>query len=161
MGNMDKKSQAYERKLRKFLKNNDVDYQYFQFSTSCHSVHDAAKSVNASISDCIKNICMIDSNDKVLVAIVKGEHRASTSRVAKALGISRPKIAQPDEILEKTGYPCGGVPAFGFPAIFLIDPKVMENLMVYTSGGSETTLIKISPKGIQRLNHGKIVRVRK
>ena len=104
---------------------------------------------------------MIDSNDKVIVAIVKGDHRASTRRVAKALDISRPRIAQPDEILEITGYPCGGVPAFGFPAVFLIDPKVMENSMVYASGGSETTLIKISPQDIQRLNHGKIVRVRK
>ena len=92
---------------------------------------------------------MIDSNDKVIVAIVKGEHRASTLRVAKALDISRPRIAQPDEILEKTGYPCGGVPAFGFSAIFLIDPKVMENSKVYTSGGLDTTLVKISPKDIQ------------
>jgi prolyl-tRNA editing enzyme YbaK/EbsC (Cys-tRNA(Pro) deacylase) len=161
MANRDEKSQAYEQKLQKFLKNKTAEYQYLQFSTSCHSVHDAAQSVNASISECIKNICMIDSTDKVIVAIVKGDHRASTTRVAKALDISRPRIAQPDEILEITGYPCGGVPAFGFPAVFLIDPKVMENSMVYTSGGSETTLIKISPKDIQRLNHGKIVRVRK
>ena len=161
MADENEKSHAYEQKLRRFLSNNAVDYQYLQFSTSCHSVHDAAQSVNASISDCIKNICMIDSNDEVIVAIVKGEHRASTSRVAQALDISRPRIAQPDEILEKTGYPCGGVPAFGFSAIFLIDPKVMENSKVYTSGGLDTTLIKISPKDIQRLNHGKIVRVRK
>jgi Cys-tRNA(Pro)/Cys-tRNA(Cys) deacylase len=161
MANKDKNAPAYEQKLKNFLNKYAVDYQYLQFSTSCHSVQDAAQSVNASISDCIKNICMIDSDDEVIVAIVKGEHRASTSRVAKALNILRPRIAKSDEILEKTGYPCGGVPAFGFSAIFLIDPKVMEKSMVYTSGGSDTTLIKISPKDIQQLNHGKIVRVRK
>ena len=36
---------------------------------------------------------MIDSSGKLIVAIVKGEHRASTSRVAKALNIEVPRIA--------------------------------------------------------------------
>jgi prolyl-tRNA editing enzyme YbaK/EbsC (Cys-tRNA(Pro) deacylase) len=161
MANNDKTNHSYELKLKDFMAKHEVDYQYLHFSTSCHSVQDAAESVNASVNDCIKNICMIDSDDNVIVAIVKGEHRASTSRVAKALNISRPRIAKPHEIVKKTGYPCGGVPAFGFTAIFLIDPKVMEKPNVYTSGGSDTTLMKISPKDIQRINQGKVIRVRK
>ena len=46
----------------------------------------------------------------------------------------------PDEMLAKTGYPCGGTPSFGFAATFLIDPRVMRKDEVYTGGGSETTL---------------------
>lgn len=34
-------------------------------------------------------------------------------------------LATPGEILEKTGYPCGGTPSFGYQAMFLVDPKVM------------------------------------
>ncbi len=36
----------------------------------------------------------------------------------------------------------------------------MEYSRVYTSRGSDTTLIKISPKDIQRSNQGKVARVR-
>ena len=109
MVNKNEINQSYEQKLKDFLTKHEVEYQYLHFSTSCHSVQDAAESMKASVNDFIKNICMIDSNDNAIVAIVKGEHRASTSRVAKALNISRPRIAKPHEIVKKTGYPCGGV----------------------------------------------------
>ena len=53
------------------------------------------------------------------------------------------------------------MPSFGFKATFLIDPRVMEREIVYSSGGSENSLLKISPKEIQKANNGIIVRVRK
>lgn len=92
---------------------------------------------------------------------MKGENRVSTSRLAKALNTKRPRIATPEEILAKTGYPCGGIPSFGFQATFLIDLRVMEKEIVYTSGGCEKSLIKISPLEIQKVNEGQITRVRK
>jgi len=151
----------YEEKLKKFLQDNNIQGQYLSFEQSCHSVDEAARAANAKREDFVKNICMIDSQGNIIIAIVKGEDRASTSRVAKALNIERPKLATPEEILEKTGYPCGGVPSFGYQAKFLIDPRVMEKEIVYTSGGSENSLIKISTKELQKANNGQIVRARK
>jgi len=65
------------------------------------------------------------------------------------------------EILEKTGYPCGGTPSFGYEAKFLIDPKVIEKGVVYSGGGSENALVKISPAEIKKANNGIVVRIRK
>ena len=151
----------YEEKLKKFLQDSNIQGEHFSFNQSCHSVEDAAKAANANTDDFVKNICMIDSNGNLIVAIVKGEDRASTSRVAKALNIERPRTATPDEILQKTGYPCGGTPSFGYDAKFLIDSRVMEKDIVFTGGGSEKSLVKISTKELQKANKGKIVRVRK
>jgi prolyl-tRNA editing enzyme YbaK/EbsC (Cys-tRNA(Pro) deacylase) len=95
------------------------------------------------------------------VAIVKGEDRASTSNVGKILGIERPRTATPKEILEMTGYPCGGTPSFGYNATFLIDERVMEKEVVYTGGGSENSLVKIATKELQKANNGKIAKIRK
>ncbi|MBS1266809.1 MAG: Proline--tRNA ligase [Candidatus Woesearchaeota archaeon] len=150
----------YEQKLRNYLDKNKIKCEHLIFKQSCHSVSDAAKAANAQETDFIKSICMMHKN-RLIVAIVKGEHRASTKRVAKALNIDRPRIATPDEVLQKTGYPVGGVPAFGYNAIFLIDPKVMEMKIVYAGGGSSKALTKVSAQEIQKANHGKIVRVRK
>lgn len=104
---------------------------------------------------------MIDSDDRLIVAIIKGEDSASTSKVGSALGIERPRTATPDELLQRVDYPCGGTPSFGYEAIFLIDPKVMEKEIVYTGSGSGTSLLKISTKELQRANNGKIVRIRR
>ena len=98
---------------------------------------------------------------KLIVAIVKGEHRASTSRVAKALNIPRPRIAERDEILDLTGYPVGGTPAFGYEATFLMDPTVLEREMVYSGGGSSNALTYMSTEEIRRVNGAQLVRVRK
>jgi len=151
----------YEEKLKKFIQDNNIQAEHLSFEQSCHSVDDAAKAVNAKPEDFVKNICMVDSEGNLIVAIVKGEDRASTSRVGNALSIERPRIAKPDEILEKTGYPCGGTPSFSYQAKFLIDSRVMEKNVVYSGGGSENSLVKISTKELQKTNEGKIVRIRK
>jgi prolyl-tRNA editing enzyme YbaK/EbsC (Cys-tRNA(Pro) deacylase) len=151
----------YEEKLKKFIQENNIQATHLSFNQSCHSVEDAAKASNTNPDEFVKNICMIDSNNNLIVAIVKGEDRASTSRVAKALEIQRPRTTTPDEILQKTNYPCGGTPSFGYKAIFLIDPKVMEKEIIYTGGGSQNSLVKISTKELQKANNAKIVRVRK
>ena len=151
----------FEKKLKQYLFSNKIDAKQYVFNTICHSVQEAAVTANISPEDIVKSICMISSNGNLIVAIVKGENRASTSRVAKALNIEAPRIATPEEILQKSGYICGGVPSFGYNAIFLIDPKVMEKEFVYTGGGSPYSLVKISTKELQRINKGQIVRTRK
>ncbi len=152
---------SFEEALKKFMAENDVRGEHMSFAQSCHSVEDAAKAANANQDDFVKNICMIGEGGQFLIAIVKGEDRASTSRVADALGIERPRLATQEEILTRTGFPCGGTPSFGFEATFLIDPRVMEKEIIYTGGGSEQSLVKITPQELIKANHGKVIRVRK
>ena len=150
-----------EEKLKAYVKEKGISAEHLHFSEPCHSVEEAAKAAKASPEDFVKNICMLDQEGNLIVAIVKGENRASTSRVAKALNLPQVGIATPDEVLKKTGYPAGGIPSFGYPAKFLIDEKVMEKDIVYSGGGSENSLVRISAKEILRANSGSIIRVRK
>lgn len=151
----------YEEKLKSWLKEHNIDAEHLSFKESCHSVEEAAKASNSKPDDFVKNICMLDNKGRLIVAIVKGEDRVSTTLVGKDLNIEKPKTATPDEILKLTGYPCGGTPSFGYDAIFLIDLKVMEKAIVYTGGGSESSLVKIRSKDLQRANNGQIAKIRK
>ena len=102
-----------------------------------------------------------DNRGDLIVAIVLADSRASTSRVAKALDIDRPRLATIDEVFIKTGYPAGGVPSFSYEAKYLVDEKVMDKKFIITGGGSEFALIKIKPKDMLMLNKGKVSRIRK
>ena len=155
------KMNPYEEKIKQYIQDHHLPAEHLSFLTSCHSVEEAAKSVRASAEDLVKNICLIDSQGNLIVAIVKGEDRVSLKKIGKVLGIEAPRPANPEEILEKTSYICGGVPSFGYKATFLIDPKAMEKEMVYSGGGSENSLIKISPQELQKANQGKVVKIRK
>lgn len=150
----------YDRKLSQYIQAHHIDAEHLVFSQSCHSVAEAAEAAGVLPTEFVKNICMLDTQGQAIIAIVKGEDRASTSRVAKALQIERPRTAEPEEILEKTGYPCGGTPSFGYAARFLIDPKVMDKDIVYTGGGSEYALVRVSTQELIRANQGRVVRIR-
>lgn len=150
----------YDRKLSQYMQAHHIDAEHLIFSQSCHSVAEAAQAAGVLPTDLVKNICMLDAQGHAIVAIVKGEDRVSTSRVAKALQIERPRTATPEEILDVTGYPCGGTPSFGYAARFLIDPRVMEKDIVYTGGGSAYALVRMSPQKLMRANQGRVVRIR-
>ena len=151
----------YENQLKKFLKENNISAEHLSFEQSCHSVEEAALAANVSTDDFVKNICLIDNHGNLVVAIVKGEDRVSTTKVGKILNIDRPRPATPAEILEKTGYPCGGTPSFGYPATFLVDSRVLEKETVFTGGGSENSLLKIFSIDLVKTNGGMIENIRK
>lgn len=152
---------CYEEKLKDYMKGKGVMGEHLTFTQSCRSVTEAAAAAGVRPEDFVKSICMVDQEGRLIVGIVKGEDRASTSRVAKVLEIGSVRVATPVEVFEKTGYPCGGTPSFGFLATFLMDPKVMEMEFVYMGGGSENSLVKIRPSEIIRTNGGEVARIRK
>ena len=151
----------YEQRLLTYLQEEHIQAEHLSLGKPCHSVAEAARAVNASPQELVKNICLLDSDGQLITAIVKGEDRVSISRIAETLQKEGLRLATPAEVLEKTGYPSGGTPSFGYQAMFLIDPKVMEREIVFTGGGSETSLIKMRTEELVRANRGAILRIRK
>jgi len=151
----------YEEKLKAIIRERGIEAEHLSFDRSCHSVAEAALTVGAEPEDFVKSICMVDGEGRAIVAIVKGEDRASTSRVAKALGIPRPRIASREEMLGLTGFPVGGTPGFGFDAVFLVDPRILEKEVVYLGGGSDMALVRMGTSELVRANGGRVVRVRR
>jgi prolyl-tRNA editing enzyme YbaK/EbsC (Cys-tRNA(Pro) deacylase) len=72
----------HEEKLKTYMQRNNVSGEHLTFSESTRSVAEAANVAGVTLQDFVKNICMIDSNGSLVVGIVKGEDRVSTSRGA-------------------------------------------------------------------------------
>lgn len=153
-------TQEYEQKLKAFMEDKGINGEFLVFTESCHSVEDAAKALGTTPDSIVKNICLV-GDGRLIIAVVKGEDRVDRSRIREMLKLTKVKTASPDEILERSGYPCGGVPSFGFEALFLIDSRVMEKEKVYSGGGTTTSLIAIAPAEIQRANNGIVADIRK
>src|SRR2546430_7695842 len=100
----------YEQRLSAYIQEQYSQAEHLSFDQPCHSVAEAARAVDASPEELVKNICLLDSDGQLITAIVKGEDRVSVSRIAKALQREGLRLATPAEILEKTGYPCGERP---------------------------------------------------
>lgn len=152
---------AYEEKLKRYISEHNLEVEHLVFEKSCHTVEEAAETAGARPEDFVKNICMMDEAGRLIVAIVKGENRASSKKVARALGIARPKVADPDFILRKSGYPIGGVPSFGFEAIFVVDERIMEKERIYSGGGSAKALVRVRPDILLTANGGCVADIKK
>jgi prolyl-tRNA editing enzyme YbaK/EbsC (Cys-tRNA(Pro) deacylase) len=152
---------SYALKFAQRITQLGVDAEHLMFEQSCHSVAQAAAAINGTDDDLVKNICMVGPGDEFIIAIVKGPHRVSRKRVAKACELASVEMATAEKVLANTGYPIGGTPSFGVNARYLIDPAVMEQAVVYTGGGSDRALVKIATELLQQTNQGEVVRIRK
>lgn len=150
-----------EKKIAEYIRENNLSAEHLCFEVSCHSVDEAAQAVGATADDLVKNLCLLGPGGELAVAIVRGIDRLCTKKAAGVLGLKKTRMANPDEILARTGFPCGGTPSFGFSAIFLIDSKVMEMPVIYTGGGSVTSLVKTTPQILISANHAIIADITK
>lgn len=151
----------YHERLRAFIDAHQVQCEHLIFEQSTHSVAEAATAAGVTPEDFIKSVCMMTKDGRIIVAIVKGEDRADRSAVQRLLGLTKLSIASPELMLEKTGYPAGGTPPFGFNATFLMDERVFEKAVVYGGGGSDRGLIRIAPAEMQRVNNAQVAVIRK
>jgi prolyl-tRNA editing enzyme YbaK/EbsC (Cys-tRNA(Pro) deacylase)/SAM-dependent methyltransferase len=153
-------SQIFENRLKEFIDRNHIQAEHLAFTQSTHSVDEAAQAVGATPQDFVKSVCLITKAGDIVVGVVKGEDRVDRGAVQRLLDLSKLSIASPADMLAKTGYPAGGTPPFGFTAIFVIDERVFENPVVYAGGGSEQSLIRITPTELKRANGAEVAVIR-
>lgn len=151
----------YHERLRAFIDASHIQCEHLLFEQSTHSVAEAAQAAGVMPEDFIKSVCMMTKDGRIIVTIVKGEDRADRSAVQQLLGLTKLSIASPEVMLEKTGYPAGGTPPFGFDATFLMDERVFEKAIVCAGGGSDRALIRIAPAEMQRANGARIAVIHK
>jgi len=74
----------------------------------------AARTVAAPLGSIVKSLVFLADGMPLLV-LVSGDQRADVHRLRAALGLSkkRLRIAQPAEVLDRTGFEVGGVPPVG------------------------------------------------
>ena len=138
----------FEKKLVAAAAELGVECEHLIFDTSCATVSEAAETAGARPEQIIKAVCLRAKDGGLLVAVVHGPDRVDLDRVAQVLRIRRPRLAGPLWVEEKSGYPAGGTPPFGFEARFVVDRRVLELEEVYCGGGSRRSLLKIRPADI-------------
>lgn len=146
-------------RLERFVDEQSIDAEIHRFDDPVHSVEAAARAADADPSQFVKSLCLIAGGDLV-VAVVRGPDRADLDRVAKRLEVEEVRMAGPDEVLEGTGYPVGGVPPFGFEAPFLVDEAVLEMDLIWAGGGSDRALVRTTPEAIVEATGATVARLR-
>jgi prolyl-tRNA editing enzyme YbaK/EbsC (Cys-tRNA(Pro) deacylase) len=118
-----------------------------RYASATATAQAAAASAGCDISQIVKSLLFIADGRPVL-AVVAGDRRVDTGRLAPLLGLPRKRIrmANPDEVQLHTGYAVGAVPPFGHPAPLetIVDASLARTDPLHAAGGAEDALFTIA-----------------
>lgn len=145
-----------EEKLKRYIREHNIAAEHLRFEKTLHTVDDTVRVTGFDIDLITKSMIFKDDTARTIVGMVPARFRVSASRLGRILNCAPPTLVSPSEAYERTGYPAGGMPCFGYDAIIVIDPFVTRKQFVYTGGGSEFSLVKISADEIVRITKPRV-----
>jgi Cys-tRNA(Pro)/Cys-tRNA(Cys) deacylase len=124
----------------------NVWHRFIEFNEPVKTVEQAARKVQ--VEKIAKSIVMVDSNGDSLLAIVPAKSKVSHRKIKSLLAVKDVRLASPEEVLEHSGYPAGGVPPFNRIKRVLVDSEVLTNETVVVGGGDVDKLMEIKTNDI-------------
>jgi prolyl-tRNA editing enzyme YbaK/EbsC (Cys-tRNA(Pro) deacylase) len=127
------------------------------FPEGTKTAEDAARAIGCPVSAIVKSLVFVvvdaDSNEEPVVALVPGDLRLDTDRLARVAGAIRSRRATLDEVRGATGYAAGGTPPFGHVSLIRVfaDERLRRNDPVWAAAGTPTTVFPITLSDLDRL----------
>lgn len=130
----------------------DFDGEVHHFPEGTKTAQDAAAAIGCPVSAIVKSLVFTVDGEAV-VALVPGDLRLDTVKLAEAAGGVQAARATLDEVREATGYAAGGTPPFGHITSVRVfaDPALKRNDPVWAAAGTPTTVFPISLTDLDRL----------
>lgn len=134
----------------------EIDTEIHFFPEGTKTAEDAAAAIGCPVSAIVKSLVFVvfePQPDEPVVALVPGDLRLDTDKLALAAGSNSARRASLDEVRDATGYAAGGTPPFGHatPLRVFADPLLRRNDPVWAAGGTPATVFPISVGDLDRL----------
>jgi prolyl-tRNA editing enzyme YbaK/EbsC (Cys-tRNA(Pro) deacylase) len=132
----------------------DTEIRFFPEGTK--TAADAAAAIGCPVSAIVKSLVFVVISaaiEEAVVALVPGDLRLDTGKLAEVAGADSSRRASLDEVREATGYAAGGTPPFGHVTQVRVfaDPELRRNDPVWAAGGTPSTVFPISLADLDRL----------
>lgn len=133
----------------------EMDIRVFPEGTK--TAEDAAAAIGCPVSAIVKSLVFVligsDASEEPVVALIPGDLRLDTVKLADAAGTTGSRRATLDEARDATGFAVGGTPPFGHstPLRVFADHRLRRNDPVWAAAGTPTTVFPISISDLDRL----------
>ena len=139
--------------LADFIIEQDLPAEIVAPGVHMPTVAAAASAMGVPPEQVFKSILFQSPASRCVLVVACGNARVDLRRVQDLTGIFGLKLAKPDVVFAKTGYPAGGTPPVGhrerIPVI--VDARVAAQAWGYAGGGRAELLVKIQSADIIRL----------
>ncbi|HEY1316321.1 MAG TPA: YbaK/EbsC family protein [Gaiella sp.] len=140
-----------------FLRSTGAEARIEEFATETPTAEAAADAVGCTLGQIVKSLVFL-CDGSPLVALVPGDHRADSAKIARLVGAHRAAIAKPAEVVDATGFAPGGVAPFpleGVPVV-LVERMLVRHPVVWAGAGSDRHMVALAPRELVRLTRGRV-----
>lgn len=134
--------------VRGWIAENAPELPIIEVEGTTATVATAAESLGVLPGRIAKTLA-VRAGDQTFLLVARGDARLDNRKCKDQLG-ARPRMLGPEETLELTGHPVGGVCPFGLKTALpvFIDVSLRAFELVYPAGGSLNTSVEV---GVERL----------
>lgn len=134
--------------VRHWIAENAPDLPIIEVEGTTATVTTAAQSLGVVPGRIAKTLA-VRAGEQTFLVVARGDARLDNRKCKDEFG-ARPRMLGPEETLELTGHPVGGVCPFGLktPLSVYVDVSLKAFEIVYPAGGSLNTSVEV---GVSRL----------
>jgi Cys-tRNA(Pro) deacylase len=149
---MDAWPEAVER-VSRFLSSAGAEARVEEFTTPTPTAEAAADAIGCELRQIVKSLLFECDDGRPVLALVPGDRRADSTKVAAAAGAAKARIAGPERVREVTGFEPGAVAPFPLTRVqrIFVDAAILAHQQVWVGGGSDRHMIGLSPPELVRL----------
>ena len=136
-------------RVAEHLARSGVNYELREFDESTKNSSLAAKALGCAVAEIAKSVVFVGR--RTVVVVTSGDKRVSVGKLAGRVGETR--MASPDEVRRRTGFPIGGVPPFphGDGVTVFPDVSLTRFPSVWAAAGAPNAVFRIDPADLIRL----------
>ena len=137
----------------KWLRAQEVGFEVLAYRFAQVGAEQAAEAVDRPLETVCKTLIVEGPGRSFWVAIVPGDRRFDTRRMAAAIGVKEADLADPAEAERITGYKVGGISPFAMrrklPAV--IEESLLGLGRIVVDGGARGVLVELATADVVRL----------
>jgi prolyl-tRNA editing enzyme YbaK/EbsC (Cys-tRNA(Pro) deacylase) len=145
--------------VRDFFKTQNLDIPIIELDVSTATVALAAAAHGVEPGRIAKTLSFRLSDNRIILVVTSGEARIENKKFKETFG--KGKMLGPDEVVELTGHPVGGVCPFGLaqPLPIYLDKSLQNFDDVLPAAGSTNSAVRISLAQLASVTDGQWVDV--
>lgn len=126
-----------------------LQIEVVRFPEETRTAEDAARAVGCAVGQIVKSLVFMADGQPVL-ALISGDHRLDTARLARAMSAAGVRRATGDEARAATGFAIGGVPPIGHATALpvLMDRHLLEHSTVWAAAGLPDAVFEVDPAAL-------------
>ena len=147
--------EAVER-VTSYLREARAEVRVEEFPQGTPTAQDAANAVGCELAQIVKTL-VFECEGRSAVALVPGDRRADSGKIARAAGAREARIAGRAEVREATGFEPGAVCPFALPRVHavFVERTLLSQPVLWVGAGSDRHMAAVSPTELLRLSRAR------